>query len=194
MINPYLQQVFMNLNYLYNSGVKLEEIEKDVKKFFDAYTIQYLGQMKDFSDYSVVKRHMEKTRDEYSHLTQTIKKSVDNILSTLDKNVKDIKEVSDFSNDYPIYVSNQDPTDAIEFFDMIDKEDKEDKGFNYTKAANLLGKSRGTLYNWLETSSNGFKKRSKKLITKEELYRYYLSTLIKKNSTNPLPPHLKKKK
>ena len=194
MINPYLQLVFMNLNYLYNSGVKLEEIEKDVKKFFDAYTIQYLGQMKDFSDYSVVKRHMEKTRDEYSHLTQTIKKSVDNILSTLDKNVKDIKEVSDFSNDYPIYVSNQDPTDAIEFFNMIDKEDKEDKGFNYTKAANLLGKSRGTLYNWLETSSNGFKKRSKKLITKEELYRYYLSTLIKKNSTNPLPPHLKKKK
>ena len=184
MINPYLQQVFMNLNYLYNSGVKLEEIEKDVKKFFDAYTIQYLGQMKDFSDYSVVKRHMEKTRDEYSHLTQTIKKSVDNILSTLDKNVKDIKEVSDFSNDYPIYVSNQDPTDAIEFFDMIDN----------TKAANLLGISRGTLYNWLETSSNGFKKRSKKLITKEELYRYYLSTLIKKNSTNPLPPHLKKKK
>ena len=194
MINPYLQQVFMNLNYLYNSGVKLEEIEKDVKKFFDAYTIQYLGQMKDFSDYSVVKRHMEKTRDEYSHLTQTIKKSVEKILSTLDRNVKEIKEVSDFSNDYPIYVSNQDPTDAIEFFNMIDKEDKEDKGFNYTKAANLLGKSRGTLYNWLETSSNGFKKRSKKLITKEELYRYYLSTLIKKNSTNPLPPHLKKKK
>ena len=137
---------------------------------------------------------MEKTRDEYSHLIQTIKKSVDKILSTLDKNVKDIKEVSDFSNDYPIYVSNQDPTDAIEFFDMIDKEDKEDKGFNYTKAANLLGISRGTLYNWLETSSNGFKKRSKKLITKEELYRYYLSTLITKNSTNPLPPHLKKKK
>jgi DNA-binding protein Fis len=184
----------MNLNYLYNSGVEMEEIEKDVKKFFDAYTIQYLGQMKDFSDYSVVKRHLEKTRDEYSHLTQTIKKSVEKILSTLDKNVKDIKEVSDFSNDYPIYVSNQDPTDAIEFFDMIDKEDKGDKGFNYTKAANLLGISRGTLYNWLETSSNGFVKRNKKLITKEELYRYYLSTLKKKNSSNPLPPHLKKKK
>ena len=194
MINPHLQQVFMNLNYLYNSGVKMEEIEKDVKKFFDAYTIQYLGQMNDFSDYSVVKRHLEKTRDEYSHLTQPIKKSVEKILSTLDKNVKDIKEVSDFSNDYPIYVSNQDPTDAIEFFDMIDKEDKEDKGFNYTKSANLLGISRGTLYNWLETSSNGFVKRNKKLITKEELYRYYLSTLKKKNSSNPLPPHLKKKK
>ena len=194
MINPHLQQVFLNLNYLYNSGVEMEEIEKDVKKFFDAYTIQYLGQMKDFSDYSVVKRHLEKTRDEYSHLTQTIKKSVEKILSTLDRNVKEIKEVSDFSNDYPIYVSNQDPTDAIEFFDMIDKEDKGDKGFNYTKAANLLGISRGTLYNWLETSANGFVKRTKKLITKEELYRYYLSTLKKKKSSNPLPPHLKKKK
>ena len=32
MINPYLQQVFMNLNYLYNSGVELEEIEKDVEE------------------------------------------------------------------------------------------------------------------------------------------------------------------
>ena len=71
---------------------------------------------------------------------------------------------------------------------------KEDKGFNYTKASNLLGISRGTLYNWLETSANGFAKRTKKLITKEELYRYYLSTLKKKNSSNPLPPHLKKKK
>jgi|LakMenE18May11ns_1017448.scaffolds.fasta_scaffold9846657_1 hypothetical protein len=194
MINPHLQQVFMNLNYLYNSGVKMEEIEKDVKKFFDSYTLEYLGQMKDFSDYSVVKRHLEKTRDEYSHLTQIIKKSVETILSTLDRNVKEIKEVRDFSDDYPIYVSNQDPTDAIEFFDMIDKEDKEDKGFNYTKSANLLGISRGTLYNWLETSANGFVKRTKKLITKEELYRYYLSTLKKKNSSNPLPPYLKKKK
>lgn len=193
MINPHLQQVFMNLNYLYNSGTKMEEIEKDVKKFFDAYTIQYLGQMKDFSDYSVVKRHMEKTRDEYTHLLQTIKSSVDKILTTLDKNVKEIKEVSDFSKDYPVYVSNQDPTDAIEFYDLLEKEDKDNKGFNFTKGAELLGISRQTLSSWVQDGLYGFKKNSRK-VSKEELYRYKLSNLIKKNSSNPLPPHLKKKK
>ena len=193
MINPHLQQVFMNLNYLYNSGTEMEEIEKDVKKFFDSYAMHYLGQMNDFSDYSVVKRHMEKSRDEYTHLLQTIKSSIDKILTTLDKNVKEIKVVSDFSKDYPVYVSNQHPTEAIEFYDEIEKEDKDNKGFNFTKGAYLLGITRQTLSGWVQKGLYGFKKNSKN-VSREELYRYKLSTIIKMNSSNPLPPHLKKKK
>jgi hypothetical protein len=180
MINPNLQSVFMHLNYLYNSGVSKEEIERDVKRFFDSYTMEYLGKMKDFSDYSSVKRKMESTRDDYAHLLQTIKSSVDKILLTLDKNVKEIKEIKDFNEEYPFYVNNFDPVEALDFFDLLNKEDKEDKGINFTKGAELLKISRQTLSTWVSNELNGFKKKNSKKVSKQELYLYFLTTLENK--------------
>jgi hypothetical protein len=180
MINNYLLQVFKNLNYLYSSDIRKEEIEKDVKRFFDAYTIEYMGKLNDFSDYLVVKRKMEKTRDEYTHLLEVIKKSVDTILKTIDKNIIDLKDISDFRKKYPDYVSIQDPTEAIEFYDNIDKEDPSDLGINITKSSKFIGVTRQTLSTWRKNEFKGFKRRQDQKVSKKELYYYFLSTLKRK--------------
>jgi len=182
MIDQRLQSIFMNLNYLYESEVTEEEIEKDVKKFFDAYTLSYLGLIKDFSDYSVVKRKMIKTRDEYCHLLQTIKVSIDKILLTLDKNVDGIKETFEFRKEYPIYVRLNHPKEAIKFFEKIDKEDIENKGFSYSKASKLIGISRQTISNWSKKGINGFTFKGELKVSKQELYDYYEKKISGSNS------------
>jgi hypothetical protein len=175
MINQHLLSVIQNLNYLIDSGYTEEEIDQDIHRFFNSYTMEYLGKMKDFSDYTIIKEKIRNTGKNLKSLMNSISKSVDNNIDTLRDNVHDLSELQNFRKSYPFYVKKDHPKEALKFYKELEEET-----YNLTRAGKLLSRTRHTIKRFQENNLNGFIDRGDNRVTKQEVYLYYVASIIKK--------------
>ena len=170
MENKELEILLQNLRYLANLSLDEEDIINDVETYVGSYILPNLSHP---NSLSVVKDDLIRMRETSRRILNSIIKQVDKSIKDLSKVKNSLSDINLFRDKYPYYVNIKDPKESLIFFDSLKKEE-----YSYVETAEILNLSRQTISNYVKENLHGFKlEEKKKKITREQIYKYYLSLI-----------------
>lgn len=165
-----LEMLFNHIKYVSNSDFDLDDIEFKSSLFVDTT----VSQLTNFSDSKQeVILSVERMRKTISVLLISIDKGFEKSLVKIDDIYNKIEDIQKFKTKHPIYVNVNDPEEGKRFLKKLIKEE-----YNYTKSGELLGLTRQTISKLVKENRFGVMKTgSKKILSKEQLYIFYIKRL-----------------
>jgi len=172
-----LNSLFNHIKYISNSDFDFEEIERRSTTFVDFITSDYITYP---NSKEQIKNSIKRMRELTKTLLTCIDKGFENSLKKIDTIYNKIDEIQKFTETNPTFLSINDPVECKRFYKKLDKDE-----YNHIEVSKLLGTTRQTISNYFKSGKFGnFKTIGKNKITKEGLYRYYVTEFLKKKKNN----------
>lgn len=172
--NQFLENIFKNIRSLSQMELDnddMSEIEESSNKFTDILVMDYLKF--EGTNPEIVKSELSRILSTIKIILTSIEKGFEKSNSKLDDIFKKIKGFEKFHENYPHYVKLNHPEEGLKFYKKLTKDE-----YNYTELSKLLGGSRQLISRRHEKGYFGVYKKGK--ISKEKVYKYYITELIKK--------------
>ena len=170
-----LTQLLLSLKYISNEGLDDDDIQLGVKEFITSISLPHLNNS---NSYSFIKDDLIRTRENARNILNIIIVEINSTIKGLGKIQEGFSDLKQFREKYPFYVNSKAPKKALNFFDRLIKDE-----YTYSEASILLNITRQTMSKYVNDGMYGFKISTKKKVKREQIYTYYLKSILssKKN-------------